>query len=87
MTWRAPRSVSGLLCLENSSDSLDQRGQVIFDRTPDNVPVDIKIHMDEPISHPHDLSPWDRGMGVFHLTHHLRGSFADDLQILDQGQK
>lgn len=59
------RLVDGGMCcnpsFQRGRKGRDERRQILLDRLPENIQVDIEIGMDEPIPHPDDILPGNLG--------------------------
>lgn len=58
----------------------------MLDSAPENIPVHIKIRMNEAISHPDDTIPRNLGRCDPTLLGQLSRCLADNLYCLDKGE-
>jgi len=57
-----------------------QRRKIVFDHIPDRIPVDSEVVVDEDVSHPDDIRPWDAGICGSELRRDPPYGFPDDLE-------
>ncbi len=67
--------------------NFDQRRQVLDDSFPNNFGIDVKVSVSQAVAHTDDLGPRKLGDLCLPLFSHFGGSFADDFDRFDDGQK
>ena len=55
----------------------------MFDHVPDRIPVDSEVVVDEDVSHPDDVRPWDAGICGSEFRRDPPYGFPDDLEVVN----
>jgi len=75
---------SRFLCDHPRFQGRDQRGEIFLHGLPEDIQIDVKVPMNQPVTHADDVIPGNALQLISCNFGDLEACFADDLDILNE---